>query len=131
MSEDPRSKLQKKDAERLSVLRKIHDVTGGERNVMVTIDEEQASEFGVEFKALRSAIEWLKDEGLLKGMGTDSVSITHQGRSEVENSIRHPDRETDHFTPLVMQMVNNFHAPVGAFQTGNDAVANVQQNIGS
>jgi hypothetical protein len=64
---------------------------------------------------------YLRDEGLVK----DSdlwINFTHKGIVEIERSIKHPDRETEHFSAMVIQ---HFHASVGIVQTGADSTGNI------
>jgi len=64
---------------------------------------------------------YLRDEGLVK----DSdlwIHFTHKGIVEIERSIKHPERETEHFSAMVIQ---HFHAPVGIVQTGADSTGNL------
>ena len=55
------------------------------------------------------------------------VSLSHRAIVEIENSVKNPQQSTEHFSSTVIQ---NFNAPVGAVQTGNNNIANVNQNIG-
>ena len=64
---------------------------------------------------------YLRDEGLV----IDSnlfISFTHKGIVEIERSIKHPERETEHFSAMVIQ---HFHAPVGIVQTGAESTGNL------
>lgn len=56
-----------------------------------------------------------------------TVSLSHSAIREIENSLNHPQQSTEHFQSTVIQ---NFHGAVGAVQTGNQNIANVNQNIG-
>lgn len=62
-------------------------------------------------------------------MDTSAMDITlsHRAIVEIENSLTNPQQSTEHFPSTVIQ---NFNAPVGSVQTGNNNVANVNQNIG-
>ena len=55
------------------------------------------------------------------------VTLSHRAIIEVENSITNPAKSTEHFPATIIQ---NFHAPIGSVQTGNQNIANVNQNIG-
>jgi len=55
------------------------------------------------------------------------VVLSHRAIVEVENSLSNPEQSTEHFPSTVIQ---NFHASVGSVQTGNNNIANVNQNIG-
>src|SRR5207245_10926981 len=52
---------------------------------------------------------------------------------EVEDSIRRPDRDTEHFSTGILRTVieQHFHGPVGAVQTGEGSTAHVVQNVSS
>lgn len=89
------------------------------------------TELGMDSEAGEAAFQWLCGQGLATSMG-QHLAITHAGICEVEDSIRHPARDTEHFSPTVIQHVNmTFNAAVGAVQSGANATANVQQNIGA
>ena len=123
--------VQKRDALRLALLRRMYERSGARTNV--GMDRHSLfEEIGVSPEEGMTAARWLIDEGLAGFMGTQNLRIEHMGIKEVEDSLRHPDRETEHFSPPVIHMVNNFQgATIGAVQTGADATANVQQNIGA
>lgn len=54
--------------------------------------------------------------------------LSHRAIVEIEQSIRNPNRATEHFAATVIQ---NFNAPVGSVQTGDYSSSTVTQNIGS
>lgn len=90
---------------------------------------------GLDPRDAREAEDYLQGEGLLdvKTMGPDgSIELTHQGMVEVEQSIKNPDRSTSHFQyPAIHQVTQHFHSAVGAVQTGNQNIANVNQTVGA
>ena len=84
---------------------------------------------GMEREAAILAYQYLVREGLIKISGSGhSASITHEGVKEIEDSIQHPDRDTEHFVFQVIQ--NTFNGPVAAVQTGPSSSANVSQEDG-
>ena len=64
---------------------------------------------------------YLRDEGLVKDSNL-WINFTHKGIVEMERSIKHPERETEHFSAIVIQ---HFHAPVGIVQTGAESTGNI------
>jgi formiminotetrahydrofolate cyclodeaminase len=71
---------------------------------------------------------YFNDEGFFSSATfSGDVNLSHRAIVEIENSINNPQKPTEHFSSTVIQ---NFRAPVGAVQTGNQTVANVNQNIG-
>lgn len=90
---------------------------------------------GINPQNVDDVLNYLASEGLLfqKTMGGEdgSLEIQHRGIVEIEQSIKNPNRATDHFqAPVVQQVTQHFHSTVGAVQTGNNNTANVNQNIG-
>ncbi len=119
-----------KDAKRYRALREIYRGTKGEEYATVA-DEDLAKELGVNLEELYDILTYLEREGLVSLETMGGPGITHSGIREVEASIRTPSRPTPHFSvPVIQHVTNNFHAPVGAVQTGNHNTANVTQNIG-
>lgn len=71
---------------------------------------------------------YLNSEGFFENATFGSqVSLSHSAIREMEKSLQDPSQPTEHFSATVIQ---NFNAPVGAVQTGNHNIANVNQNIG-
>jgi hypothetical protein len=52
------------------------------------------------------------------------VHLTHKGRKEVEQSIKHPNGATEHFPKIVIQ---NFYDSVGVVQNAPDSTAHIIQ----
>jgi hypothetical protein len=77
-------------------------------------------------EAMQAAL-YLKGEHLLETSVGPRFHLLHRGVVEIEAAILHPENATEHFTQQVVQIVNNFHAPVGAVQVGASTVANVVQ----
>jgi hypothetical protein len=120
-------RLQKRDEQRLRVLRTVYDKSDGSgaqhislvpRELEMTIDE------------LRAAAAYLHGEGLVRlwrGVEGDiSLCLLNAGINEVESTIRNPDKQTSHFEPVVINIVNYYfdHSTIGAVQidgTGNSA----------
>lgn len=128
-----------KDRKRYEVLRWIYDEFNRTGNSFVNLDDliQDGWETDMKREKERELIEissYLSGEGLV-GRKNDTgmlIMLTHQGIKEIENSIRNPQTPTEHFSVPVIQTFNNtFNAPIGAFQQGNQNVANVQQNFGS
>lgn len=91
---------------------------------------------GLDGKKVDDSMIYLEAEGLLEDKtsgGDDGFSeITHRGIIEIEESIKNPNKATPHFQiPVIQQVTQHFHSIVGAVQTGNHNVANVNQKIGA
>jgi DNA-binding PadR family transcriptional regulator len=116
------------DKIRYTVLRKLYEKAGPKDYVIIpyrdVFTEEELNE-----NQVHSIVKYLENEGLIKvnwnGGDAPVLSITHKGIKEVEQSIKQPDKPTEHFQTGVIQ---NFYGIVGAVQTGNNNTANVTQN---
>lgn len=131
--------LERRDELRLTVLKHMYDETVGKnRDPGGTIFDAPNIAEVVPFpeQEVASALEFLEGKGLVNGSGVQFIgerrfprnyNILPSGIDEVEQSLRAPERGTEHFSPSVTQ---NFYGHVGAVQTGSNATANVTQNIG-
>lgn len=74
---------------------------------------------------VQEAFDYFVNEGLLESLGDEgvAVSLTHAGKVEMERSITHPQRETEHFA---VQVLMHFHAPVASVQSGNRSIAEIK-----
>lgn len=122
--------LQEKQSDRLRVLRAAYELCDGDERAMIPYDalEERS---GLNPDRLHATVAWLHSEGLLNRVATGYCAITHAGASEYEQALEDPGERTEHFPSVVINNVINGN--VGAFQTGADATASVQQqnNAGS
>ena len=127
MTDDPlKDMVEKLEAERLLVLRKAYETTGGVSNRHSLDRREMANAVGLGLGATRNAVDHLCGQGLLKHSGTSGFMITHEGCREVERLVKDPVAGSEHFSAGAIHIVqNNFHAPVGAVQTGNRNAASV------
>lgn len=113
-----------KQKKRYKLLLRIYELTNGDETEILMLEASEESDS----KEIQSAVDYLAGEGLVKSLADEAplVSITHRGVVEVEESLLNPKQPTEHFLPQVIQ---HFHAAVGAVQTGNQNVANVAQNL--
>jgi hypothetical protein len=119
----------KRDGWRYAALRVIYDQTGGNERYSVSF-AEVAREIGCPTKEMPAAYQYLLGEGLLASMSMGpqrECTITHSGVVEVEESIRRPAQETEHFTTAVIQ---HYHGPVGAVQHGENSAVVAQRTGG-
>jgi len=74
---------------------------------------------------VQEAFDYFVNEGLLESLSDEGlvVSLTHAGKVEIERSITHPQRETEHFA---VQVLMHFHAPVASVQSGNQSIAEIK-----
>lgn len=117
--------IRRREAIRLSLLRRMYERAEAQTNVGMDVPS-LLEDIGVEHQEGMAAVRWLVEEGLAGHLG-QRLKIEHAGLREAEQSLSEPGEATDHFKVPIIQMVNNFHGAIGAFQTGTDAVANVQQ----
>lgn len=101
--DEGRDRVLQRDALRLAFLRRLYDETDGSTRAMVPLDQlAEALNLGRADAA--RILDYLRAEGLAGVAGAGPlVEITHFGVLEVEESIRNPDRGTEHFTPAVIQ----------------------------
>lgn len=119
------ARLQEREKQRYLMLRKVYDATEGSVRTLVSF-EELAQEAGLSTEDAQLAEEYLIGEGLIEGATLLHVTLTHRGMMEVESSMRHPSKPTEHFGPTT---ILNFHAPVGVVQNGSGNTANVSQSV--
>jgi hypothetical protein len=116
--------LDQKQQLRYQLLAKLYELTEGSRRNRVDVDQLM-DESGVERKAFYHVLQYLVDEGLAKRINL-VAEITHEGIREMEESLQAPTESTTHFSA---QIIQHFHGPVGAVQTGSQPVADVTQQI--
>jgi hypothetical protein len=109
---------------RYQLLSKLYELTDGSRRNRANIDQLMA-ESGVDRKDFYHILQYLTDEGLAKRINL-VAEITHEGIREMEDSLQAPNESTTHFPA---QIIQHFHGPVGAIQTGAQATANVTQQV--
>lgn len=112
------------------VLKWIYDRADGQRHHPVDLRKLLEAADGLPLKEIQKASDWLEGEGLITQENDDGtlVQLCHPGIKEIEASVREPNKGTEHFSPTIIQ---HFHAAVGAVQTGESSVANIQQNFGT
>ena len=109
---------------RYQLLAKLYELTDGSRRNRVDVDQLM-EEAAVDRKDFYHILQYLTDEGLAKRINL-VAEITHEGIREMEDSLQAPNESTTHFPA---QIIQHFHGPVGAFQTGAQATANVTQEV--
>lgn len=112
------------------ILRWIFDKVNGQQYKPTYLRELINDNLDFTENDLEKISDYLSGEGLIKQMDDSGllVQLTHKGIVEIQDSINNPQRSTEHFPAQVIQY---FNAPVGSVQTGNQNVANVQQNFGA
>jgi hypothetical protein len=113
--------VEARDRQRYRLLKAAYEILGPQTNASIDL-QEVAERAGISADDAQLAHQYLTNEGLMKWFGHD-LGITHEGIREAEDSIRRPDRGTEHFSPAVI----NIHGNVGAVQTGQGSVAHVSQ----
>lgn len=125
-----REKVLERDKKRYEALMWIFEKAEGTETVMVDLSSllEENNRFSE--SELVAISDYLAGQGLIKQIddGGLALQLTHRGILEVEESIKNPEKATENFPAQVIQY---FNAPVGSVQTGNQNIANVQQNLGA
>lgn len=124
--------LARRDENRLKLLRWLSDVSGGNEAKSYALRE--SSVLGMTAQELADAALYLHGEGLIRSHGhmAPMMHLTHHGIKEIEATVRSPDRQTEHFAPAIIQIVNNYftNSKVGVVQTGGtDNSATVSQTV--
>jgi hypothetical protein len=99
--------LQARQALRLRVLRAIFYGAAANGTESVSLRARQLSLTEDEF---RDSTLYLLDCGLVEPVDTntqDELRLTSLGYFEVESTLSHPERQTEHFTPKVIDLVNH------------------------
>ena len=121
----------KKRAARLLVLRRIYNNVNGRTDHSTGYDEllgALANDEVLDPRECKDAIRYMEGQGLLKWVTLSSVTISSAGVRAIEEAILNPNIDTVHF-PSLHSAQNLFHiyGDVGAVQTGEGSVANVEQ----
>lgn len=125
---DHLKRLVEKQAKRYDLLRKLYFEVDGSPNKLIDFPSF-AVEQGADRNEVDDTLDYLISEGLLESIADEGlVQLSHRGIVEIEHSITRPDAPTEHFTPQVIQ---HFHAPVGAVQNAANSTANINQNMGA
>lgn len=120
-------RVQEKQTRRYRVLRRLYDLTDGNEGRGERFFD-LADQEGLTREQAEEVLYYLKGEGLIRLMATGPiVAITHAGVVEVEDSIKDPQRPTEHFSASVIQY---FNGAVGAVQNAANSTAHVTQAIG-
>lgn len=112
------------------MLRRVYEETDGNERSMVnffTLAEKE----GFDESYAIEIYDYLRSEGLFGHEQVDgSLSLSHRGVLEVEQSIIYPQKPTDHFPATVIQ---NFSGPIyGGVQTGGqNNTQHVSVNVNS
>ena len=118
--------LRRMDEERFKLLHRLWEKTGGNTNSVYPLDA-LGDDLGLNSTALRDAVLYLSNEGLIKGI--DHMMITQAGVREVEAAQRKPQAPTDHFPPhivnITIQSMTN-----SQLQVGTTSSTQTQQIVG-
>lgn len=119
----PLEKLQKRDEYRLKVLRSLFEEAGGSGAENIGLD---AGALGMTDDELKAAAKYLDGKGLVEVVHVMDegvvLRLTNAGIDEIESTIRNPNQRTDHFAPVVINVVNTWieNSSVGAVQIDGD-----------
>jgi hypothetical protein len=124
--DDPTTQLLlRRQKSRLDLLRTLYRMAGGNR-LRGFQEADLKAEMGVSDEEFEIAIMQLDADGLVECPGV--VRITTEGIRELEQMIIAPGRSTEHFAA---QVVQHFHAAVGAVNTGDSIQSIVVQRFDS
>jgi predicted transcriptional regulator len=116
---------------RFTLLSLLYELSDGNplKPIYTTTLLQRANLNGTEHQ---NSLNYLEMEGLISYLSDEGtrVSITHQGRNEIEQIINHPKQDTEHFST---QIIQNFHGDnYGAVQAGGQGnTQNVMAQIQS
>lgn len=122
--------IEEKHEQRYAVLRALYNLSSATEHIRIPFPQLVEATDLIPERVTR-ALNYLVAEMLAEWKKIGGFSgITHKGICEVEETMTCPNGDTEHFPVTVIQ---NFHAPVGAVQTGRDNTANVTQqfNLGT
>lgn len=111
---------------RYRVLHKLYELSSNGRSDEVSIDD-LAKALGHSFRETRDTLLFWEEKGLVEAT-EHTVKLTAFGMDEIEETISHPEKPTQHFPPNI---VNNYSiniqgANYGAIQQGGQN--NTQNN---
>lgn len=122
---------EEKRRRRAAFMRAMYDETDG-RLLMDVDSHDLGSRLGLSDDETDAVVEYLVNEQLLEhaGMG-DVVSITHRGVGEVEEALRQPERDTEHFAAgtVIVQVFGDNNAPLQAAGAGSNQQVTAAPNI--
>jgi hypothetical protein len=109
--------LAKRIANRLRVMTEIFEAAHGNRREFVQTDPIR-EKLGLTDEEMADACNYLEGEGLIEASQglwgrpfPNSVTLTHWGIREVEQSQEHPEQPTEHF-PSLVSVTQHFHGDV-------------------
>lgn len=106
-----------KQRKRYAVLRKMYEIVGDNTREHIP-DDMMVEELEMTHEELSVIQHYLAEERLINYATFGNTSISHWGIKEMEDSITHPDRSTEHFASVVIQ---NFYGSVyGGVQGGGE-----------
>jgi hypothetical protein len=127
VAEDAVARVQ---GERARLLEKLYEATGGDTTTLIDFYELAATE-GLSMESADQALTYLADRHLVDACLGGSVHLTSSiGQRIVEHAARGRRPQTSTGGGSIPSIVQNFHGPVGAVQTGAQSTANVTQTVG-
>jgi hypothetical protein len=120
------SVVQEIQKKRYAMLLKAWEDANYKESVEVSFDSIRDT-YGWSDEDARSLMYYLREEQLLN-WNNGRISLTHKGIVEIEQSITRPQKSTEHFQSQVIQ---HFHATVGAVQNASDSNAVINLNLRS
>lgn len=120
--------IQKKKEDRFKFLHTLYKMSGGGTGRMIN-GEEVGEKLGFDRNYSADIYYYLNDEGLTKPMGAGiRLTLTHKGLVEVEEALSEPDKNTEHFPPVI-NIINIDKMNGGAIQQGtNNSTITITDN---
>lgn len=118
-------KVEERERKRYSLLKTLYDNVGDSTHGGIRYTEAFQKALLDEDEG-HDIFEYLVEKGLIsKHTGIGWFALSHQGIREMEQSILHPQENTDHFKSGVVQ---RFYAAVGVVQNAANSTVHVSQN---
>jgi hypothetical protein len=115
-------KVGERQEKRFRLLKTIYDHSGDSTTEGIHY-AEAFEKAGLEEDEGHNILNYLYEQGLLsKRTGIGWLALSHEGIIEVEQSLLHPEADTEHFKSGIIQ---HFYGEVGVVQNAGDSTANV------
>jgi len=121
------STIEEKQKQRFQFLNLLYKKTQGHKRQGENM-LELGTELGWDRETTDLTVEYLKDEGLVKGYAMGEIVITHLGVVEIEGALAAPDQPTDYFPPAVTILSGDFR---GAIVNVDSVLTNLRQSVGA
>jgi hypothetical protein len=113
-----------KQKKRYQVMLKMYEIAVDDQ--MKSISQDKLTEAAqIPKLELNRILRYLSEERLVELVTFATIAITHQGIKEVEDSIEHPNKPTEHFPAVVIQHFYNVQGGVQVNGEGNSQTVSI------